>query len=385
MSRQTELIHARFRATYTPADLADAIRVGEVDRDTETLHGVQICVAGEARGHDIWMDETFIAAVADAGNAAGPAGIKVRFGHPAMCSDALGTYLGRATHFRVGEVVRADGSAAAVCLADIAIAPESHVSPSGDLGKWILDAAENNPDQFGQSIVFTIADRYVRDAEGQTHSYRDEVVTPLNDGSADATRSDLERDWLARSADGHVYVQMDELLGTDFTDTPAATDGVFSAGDLAAEAERMLDDHPQVREAIARNPDALVQFLERSGLLDRVADRRVAGIQSAKDHQIKDLQAALEAADAANASLRGRSDDLERQLASASAAADAKALQLTAEVERLQTALAEASGRAERAETGLRELGRAVNTLPAGETGETDSWAARWREARGRR
>lgn len=266
---------ARQRATFA-AGATEEPRLGSVDRDTRTLHDVQITLEGEAKGHDVWLDRAFCEAVAEAGNAMGQAGVKVRFGHPGMCSDALGTYLGRARNFRVADVTRKEsGEQVAGVLADI------QLDENADRTEWVLNMAESAPDTFGQSIVFTYADFKVKDAEG---------------GEYLRSAYENEDEWLGKSADGRVYSVLGKLHGTDFTDTPAATDGVFSAADLASEAEAMLDEHPQVRETIENHPDSVYQFLSRIGILDRIESKRVAGLQAEKDKQIAALQAKLEKA-----------------------------------------------------------------------------------------
>ena len=267
---------ARVRASFA-AGSTEEPRLEKIDKENEVLHGVQITLEGEARGHGVWLDREFCEAVAEAGNAMGEAGVKVRFGHPAMCSDALGTYLGRARNFRVVDLTRKEtGEKAAGVLADIHIMPESHSAPSGDLGKWVMEAAENSPDTFGQSIVFTYAD-----------------LKSTNEDGDPILRSEFDSDYDFDKARGEnkVFAVLGKLHGTDFTDTPAATDGVFSSNDLAAEAEEMLAEHPEILSTISQKPEKVIEFLDRMGLLAVLETKRVAGIQAAKD---KELAAAEE-------------------------------------------------------------------------------------------
>ena len=95
----------RLRATFAGAMLG-AQRLGQIDEENEVLHDVQITLEGEALGHGVWLDREFCEAVAAAGNATGDVGLKVRYGHPSMCSDAIGTELGRAKNFRVVDFER---------------------------------------------------------------------------------------------------------------------------------------------------------------------------------------------------------------------------------------------------------------------------------------
>ena len=287
---------ARLRASFASGATVEP-RLERIDKEAEILYGVQITLEGEAKGHGVYLDRAFCEAVAEAGNAMGDAGVKVRFGHPAMCSDALGTYLGRAKNFRVVEVTRKEsGEKAAGVLADVYIAKESHSAPSGDLGAWIMEAAENSPDTFGQSIVFTYADLKSTNAEG-----------------APILRSEFDSDSAFDKARGEnkVFAVLGKLLGTDFTDSPAATDGVFSSDNLAAEAEEMLAEHPEILGAITGKPEKVVEFLDRMGLLEILETKRVAGLQAAKDKEIAELRAKFE--------------DFERRFICALADAEAKA------------------------------------------------------------
>ena len=301
MKTKYKPMKARFRATYASGGTNEP-RLGTVDRETRTLHDVQITLEGEAKGHGVWLDRQFCEDVAKAGNEMGEAGVKVRFGHPAMCSDAIGTYLGRATNFRVVDVTRREsGEKAAGVIADVAL--DEHA----DRTDWIMNMSESAPDTFGQSIVFTYCDWKVKDVDGNDHSYGEEVDTPMNawlEEHPDALAREIAKKhdelyaaWAGKSADGHVYAVLGKLHGTDFTDTPAATDGVFSDTSLAAEAEQMLDEHPQIIDVLEKNPDSVYQFLSRIGILDRIESKRVAGLQAEKDKQIAALRAKLEKAD----------------------------------------------------------------------------------------
>lgn len=301
-------LKARLRATFNGSDLASfGARLENIDKENEVLHGVQITLEGEALGHGVWLDREFCEAVAAAGNATGDVGLKVRYGHPAMCSDAIGTELGRAKNFRVVDLERTvDGETvkAAGVLADVYILKSAHSAPQGDIAKHVLDMAAEDPKQFGQSIVFTYADWIVKDADGVRHSYNEECRGVDADGNqiVDANGKpkkckSLEA-WEEQSADGKVYAVLGKLHGSDFTDTPAATDGVFSTGTLAEEAEQMLDEHPQLREILLSKPKNVIEFLKRSDLFDALAPEfesaRVSGLQAAKDKQIAELQKKLD-------------------------------------------------------------------------------------------
>ena len=297
----------RLRASFAASDLLmDGVpRVVSVSDKDGTLYGVQICLEGEARGHGVWLGSDFITDLCTQGSAKN-VGMKVRFGHPNMCSDALGTFLGRASNFHCVEVER-KGVKCNALFADIKLADEAKHSPGGDLYTWTLEAAKNNPDTFGQSIVFTYADFYVLDSEGVKHPY-----SKVYDGTEnDDTRIKKYKEWKEKSVDGRFYAVLDKFLGTDFTDSPAATDGVFTDKSLAATATEMLDDHPEIVALLANNPDAVGQFVERYNSALEAAgkpriqltavtsesaewEKRFSGMQSAKDSEIAKLKKGLE-------------------------------------------------------------------------------------------
>lgn len=331
---------ARLRASFS-AGSTEEPRLENVDKENEVLHGVQITLEGEAKGHGVWLDRAFCEDVADAGNSMGDAGVKVRFGHPAMCSDALGTYLGRAKNFRVVDLTRKEsGEKAAGVLADVYIAAESHNAPAGDLGKWILEAAENSPDTFGQSIVFTYKDLKSTDKDGK----------PI-------LRSEFEHDGDFRAARGEnkVFAILGKLHGTDFTDTPAATDGVFSANDLAAEAEEMLAEHPEIQAAILQKPEKVIEFLDREGLLAVVETKRVAGLQAAKDKELAEMSAKYKA-DLAEQKQRHMEELAAKCNEVASATADAARAETAATIETLNADIAEKAQALDAAKAEIEQL-----------------------------
>ena len=335
-------LKSRFRATFSGTETG--IRLGEVDKENEVLHGVQITLEGEARGHGVYLDREFCEAVAAAGNATGDVGLKVRYGHPAMCSDALGTELGRAKNFEVRDIERVTDSGERVTVAgvfaDVEILKSAHSAPQGDIAKHVLEMAAEDPGQFGQSIVFTYADWVVKDADGNRHSYNAEVADP-----EDKKQALSEEQWFAQSADGKVYAVLGKLHGTDFTDTPAATDGVFSTGTLAEEAEQMLEEHPEIFDAIEKSPKSLMEFLERTGLDKKLESARVAGLQAAKDKEIAAFKTSLNAKDIEMAALEADKEVLRTQITDLSADLDAKTKAFnsaTVEIEQLKGKCVEA-------------------------------------------
>lgn len=384
-------LKARFRATFAAGGVNER-RLGTVDRENRVLHDVQITLEGEAKGHGVWLDRKFCEDVAKAGNEMGDAGVKVRFGHPGMCSDALGTYLGRATNFRVVDMTRKEsGEKSAGVIADIAL--DEHA----DRTEWILNMAESAPDTFGQSIVFTYGDLKVKDEDGVEHGYQAECVDGVEDPDSKSGKRIVKnyKSWMAQSADGKVYVVLGKLHGTDFTDTPAATDGVFSDTSLAAEAEQMLDEHPEVLAVIEEHPEKVYEFCARIGILDKLESKRVSGLQAEKDREIESLKKIVAERDAL---LKGTVDkskaDFERlgaerqavqeeltlakknlkESEDALAAANGRVEQLSSELKANETALAETREQLAREQERYRELTGKALRPPAVE--HVENWSA---------
>lgn len=273
----------RFRATFAGAMLG-AQRLGQIDEENEVLHDVQITLEGEALGHGVWLDREFCEAVAAAGNATGDVGLKVRYGHPSMCSDAIGTELGRAKNFRVVDFERDIDGKKVKCagvIADVYLLKSAHAAPQGDIAKHVMETAKEDPSQFGQSIVFTYADFKSTDKDGN---------------AIKCSEFDDPGEFFDAAGENKIFAVLGKLHGSDFTDTPAATDGIFSTGTLAEEAEKMLDEHPQILEVLEKSPKSVVEFLERTGLAEKVESARVAGMQAAKDKEIGELKAQAKAA-----------------------------------------------------------------------------------------
>jgi hypothetical protein len=195
--------------------------VSQIDRDNGIIRGVTVAKAGPARGHDGMLDNTFLLQLVEMANAR-PQGIKARFGHPNMCSTALGTYLGRFRNYAF------NGFAV---TADLHLDPSSKSSPNGNLFEYVLNMAETNPDMFGASLVFESAEF--------------EVTDKVTDGKTNKIK----------------FFRLKELRATDIVDDPAATDGLFSAETLPARATAFLDDNPEFAELVFSKPESLIEFL----------------------------------------------------------------------------------------------------------------------------
>ncbi|GIV81717.1 MAG: hypothetical protein KatS3mg051_1071 [Anaerolineae bacterium] len=203
--------------------------IARVDRENRIIYGVSLAQAVEAIGHGVQLDETSLRQVVTLGNAA-RAGVKSRFTHPGLSSDGLGKFLGRIHNLRLE-----DGKA----VGDLHLSELAFKSPHGNLGEYVLDAAEEDPEAFGFSIVF----------DGRR-------VWVLEDGSEVEAEEGGQFSSRPRNAVTKLpVVRLTSLVACDLVDEPAANrDGMFSAhlwgtNRLAAEVFGEID-----------------RYLERTGL-----------------------------------------------------------------------------------------------------------------------
>ena len=174
-----------------------------LDREARIIRGMSIVTRGEAVGHSLWLDSAFLDQTARAGRARGEGGIKARFTHPGLSGDGLGTLLGRARNFeRQGDQV----------FADLAFVDSSSRTPTGDLAAYVMDLADESPDQFGASIVFDLDEPAMRAFAGENRN---------KDGAFQSPDED--------NAGNHSHARLAQLYASDIVDDPAANpEGIFS-------------------------------------------------------------------------------------------------------------------------------------------------------------
>jgi len=210
-----------------------------IDAERGIIRGVSVITAGEAKGHGFAVDHDFLANVVNLGNAK-KQGVKVRFGHPNLCSTALGTFLGRKKDFRL-----APGGAGKPeqVLADLYLSTEAKSTPNGDLFSYVLGMAKNEPDMFGASIVFAPGKKYRRTPQGNKVYETDEKFSGVP---------------------GPDFVEMQDFTASDVVDDPAANDGLFSRfsrESLAGQLTEFFDLHPQVWGAIQGNAELFAAMI----------------------------------------------------------------------------------------------------------------------------
>jgi len=210
-------------------------KVGKVDKEKGIIHDVAIVTAGEAKGHGVQLDSEFVATVIEQGNAL-KGGATMRFGHPTMSGNALGTFMGKAKNFYVD--TNGIGRAKDVFLSNAA-----KEAPSGNLHKYILELADEHPDAFGTSIVFKPGRKYSRDEAG-------------------------DKDYENLSADELPFIECDVFSKVDFVDDPAANpEGLFATAfnseTIAGQVSEFLDTHPQVWEVLHKKPEIIEGFMAK--------------------------------------------------------------------------------------------------------------------------
>lgn len=242
-----------FRSTVARGIPEDAVITDGGDFGAGLIKRVAVITRGEALGHGMWIDETFLASVADAINESGNRGVKARFTHPDGTGDALGTSLGRVKDARVeGDQV----------LADLHLSEAAHKSPDGNLAVYVMTLAVETPDQFGQSISF------LRDVDA-------EDALLLNHG-AEFDGDDLHLAKFESPDPDNVknlrHARLHQLHAVDSVDQPAANpQGLFHRGrrGVASEAEQFLDYALGLSEtvpaltAFSMDPDRVRGFVAR--------------------------------------------------------------------------------------------------------------------------
>lgn len=222
--------------------VATAAPDSRVDREKRVIYGVSMLQTGEALGHGLMIDDKMLAQCVDGVNATGGHGIKSRFTHPGMCSDAMGKMLGKVKNARVM------GDKA---VADLYLAEHASKTPDGDLAGYVMDLADESPQDFGMSIAF----------DGS-------AVWKTTTG-AEFEASNANGDRAARPADAvgdKPFARITKLRASDVVDEPAANrDGLFAAfaGTTNMDAAEMFAAIDQARDAMGWDFGKTADFLGR--------------------------------------------------------------------------------------------------------------------------
>lgn len=203
----------------TPPTKSIAVRIDRNGGRFEAgmIRGVSLATIGEALGHGEWLDSTFIGQVAAIPPRNGQSGIKARFTHPTLSSDGLGRFVGRVFNRRV------EGDQA---VGDIHFSKSAHDTPDGNLAKYLMDLAEEDPRAFAMSIAFRPDVGAMEDFEARNKDEDGRFVSPDED-----------------NANNFPHIRLAELVAVDFVDEPAANPGgLFHRGnEIAAEADCLAE------------------------------------------------------------------------------------------------------------------------------------------------
>lgn len=213
------------------------------------IRGASLIARGEAFGHGEWVDDVFLGQVARAVNESSKP-LKVRFTHPSMSGDGLGT--------QIGHVFAAEHCQGECTIGDVHLLESGRDTPDGDLGGYVLKLAEEDPANFGMSIV------YMWDAKAELE-FELENQEVNEEGRSSFVSPDPENE---RNL---IHSRLADLRAADFVDDPAANEnGVFfSAGNVPAEADQLLlyalglSETPATCEALQVEPDRARGFIAR--------------------------------------------------------------------------------------------------------------------------
>ncbi len=209
------------------------------------IRGVSVITQGEALGHELWIDGRMVQQVSDAINDK-ELGVKSRFTHPSMSGDGLGKHVGRIMDAELS----ADGRQA---LASQHFSVSAHRTPDGDLAGYLMDLADEDPEAYGLSIVFSLDEGEMQRFAAANTDDRGEFASPdpLN-------------------VNNYPHARLSELRAVDAVDEPAANpsglfhrEGIIEQADaLASYALGISDDRPATTQ-LGLDPERMRGFVSR--------------------------------------------------------------------------------------------------------------------------
>jgi hypothetical protein len=173
-------------------------------------------------------------------------GLKVRFGHPAMCEQEAGMHCGWVRNIRID----GDGIVGDIYLADFA-----DLSPKGNLKSYVLKAATEDPEALMMSIVFSPGGYYFM-VDGEKREYSDIYTLEMD--------TDF---WDLPEEEQVVYETAKAWHYTDFVSEGANTNNLFRSANgepmSAALVTNFLDENPQIFEILTKSPEIVSGFLKK--------------------------------------------------------------------------------------------------------------------------
>ncbi len=206
----------------------------KVDFENKIIYELSVCTEGEAKGHGVHLEAEFIDKIADLGNG-WKTGLLSRAGHPTMSTEALATKLGRMKNFTTKVI---DG--VNQVFADMHFYKKTHQKQIEE----ILNLADEDPESFGTSIVFTPNEfEYKRDDTGEKIYENEKGYDEIESKN---------------------FAEVIKLTHCDFVDDPAANDGLFSDPNLpATKAFKFLEENPEIVKALEKDPDKLFSYMRK--------------------------------------------------------------------------------------------------------------------------
>jgi hypothetical protein len=255
--RHLRLGPSRGLATQADKSVPPVDRAGGY-RQAGIINSVSVITHGEALGHDQWVDPVMMEQVLSGINSE-DFGVKSRYTHPGLSSDGLGKHVGRIMDARLS----ADGEQV---LADQHFVPSSHRSPEGDLGGYLMDLAEDDPQAYGLSIVYEpdkAAEQAFFEAHGGVVTF-DPDMGELWDNTNFVSPDPLNSKNLP-------HARVGSMVATDAVGEPAANEGglfgreqnlITDADALAAYALGFTNTKPQLAQ-LSIDADRVRGFAQR--------------------------------------------------------------------------------------------------------------------------
>lgn len=226
------------------------------------IQGMSVVTRGEALGHGVWLDSAFVDQVQAGldGLTRGPGkGAKSRFTHPDLSSDGLGKTLGRVRYGkREGDLLRGN----------LHFYRTAHDAPDGDLAKYVMSLATEDPAAFGASIVF------VHDVDAELQFALENGATNQHSEWGGWVDYSGFRSPDADNAKNLPHARLADLLAVDVVDEPAANpnglfyrDPVFADADACARYALGLSDQAPEMTALSIDPKRVQVFFAK--FLDR--------------------------------------------------------------------------------------------------------------------
>lgn len=189
-----------------------ALKAGNVDKGKGVLRDVIMAQVGDAEGHGVAVEKSFLQDVLNFANKESNGRVQSNLGHN---WDNMTKQLGRFSNIRLNDDQ---------LIGDLNIYKAASISPVGNLADWVIELATEDAHALNCSLAFEPAGHYQYDDKG-------------NKVYIDFRWYDPES---IRYKDRKVFVEFGKLISCDIVDRGAITDKLFDAGSLASVQQRLL-------------------------------------------------------------------------------------------------------------------------------------------------